>query len=469
MKSFVWLASISFTPLVAGSPVSFPRAVTALNQAAFEEAQQTDPSATKAFADTLIKTADGRCLFVDELSGDFRANLTPVQIADCGSTTGQNWDIITNGKHNNAENSILVVNTLTHACLNFDPRRPAGNQVLLFSCGGRADGGGSVTDSQLFFYNGGAGPLSLSPENRQDSCMTVDNKGNNVIDVAACEAGDLNQLFTFGDALPDPGVTSGQQTTITSTIQKASGSSSTSSTTASTATSTSSSSSTKSVVKTTSTSTSTSTSTTIPKPSTPSPTLTPIPVSGAGTILQPSAVAESHPLDTSATFAFRSVRIRAPDGSSCLSVDPTAGDFRENLIPVSLVPCAVDTSTNTPTPNERFDIVTAGKHNNVVGAALVVSSLTNGCLSFDSRRQPGDTVTIFSCGGRADGGGQTNTGQLIPYTAGDGSSSLKLVLAPVNEANKTCIVPGNGTDNNARLVSAPCADDGSQVFTILTD
>ena len=29
---------------------------------------------------------------------------------------------------------------------------------------------------------------------------------------------------------------------------------------------------------------------------------------------------------------------------------------------------------------------------------------TQGCISFDSRRQAGDTVILFSCGGRADGG-----------------------------------------------------------------
>ena len=36
---------------------------------------------------------------------------------------------------------MLIVSTLTQACFNFDSRRPAGNQVLLFSCGGRAAGG----------------------------------------------------------------------------------------------------------------------------------------------------------------------------------------------------------------------------------------------------------------------------------------------------------------------------------------
>ena len=88
-----------------------------------------------------LQTSDGRCLFVDKLSGDFRANLTPVQIGNCGATDGQGWDIITAGKHIKAANSMLVVSTLTNACFNFDPRRAAGNQVNLFSCGGRADGG----------------------------------------------------------------------------------------------------------------------------------------------------------------------------------------------------------------------------------------------------------------------------------------------------------------------------------------
>jgi hypothetical protein len=29
---------------------------------------------------------------------------------------------------------------------------------------------------------------------------------------------------------------------------------------------------------------------------------------------------------------------------------------------------------------------------------------TQGCISIDTRRPAGDTVTLFSCGGRADGG-----------------------------------------------------------------
>ncbi|GAP88857.1 putative ricin-type beta-trefoil lectin domain-containing protein [Rosellinia necatrix] len=457
--NFLWLASLAY--LAAASPISLPspprRAVAQLDPAAFAEAQQPDTTATKAFAGTLIKTADDRCLFVDKLSGDFRANLTPIQVADCGSTDGQEWDIITNGKHNNAPNSMLVVSTLTNACLNFDPRRPAGNQAILFSCGGRADGGGDVTDSQLFPYNGGAGPLSLSPENDQDTCFTVSDNG---IDVAPCRAGDLSQLFTFGDALslqPNPtstnaGVTStstdaGTTATRPATTTLLSTSTTpdqgtTTATTATTVQSTASASSTSSSAV----ATNTTTATAIGKPN---PTSA-VPVSGAGGVLQPTAVAESHQRDDGATRAFTSVSIRSPDGR-CLFVDPTAGDFRENLIPVSLVACA-------GTPNERFDVVTAGRHNDAQGAALLVSSLTNGCISFDGRRQPGDTVTIFSCGGRADGGGETNNGQLIPFTGG-----TRLTLAPESERNATCIVPGND-----RLESAQCAGDDSQVFTILT-
>ncbi|KAG6057491.1 hypothetical protein E4U32_005099 [Claviceps aff. humidiphila group G2b] len=52
-----------------------------LEQVATNEAQQRDESAKRAFANTQIKTADGKCLFVVKLSGDFKANLTPVQIA----------------------------------------------------------------------------------------------------------------------------------------------------------------------------------------------------------------------------------------------------------------------------------------------------------------------------------------------------------------------------------------------------
>ncbi|KAK8114281.1 hypothetical protein PG999_006350 [Apiospora kogelbergensis] len=192
--------------LAAAGPVSSsPRAVTELNQAAFEEAQQRDETATRAFSNTAIKTSDGKCLFVNKLSGDFRANLTPVQVAECGSTDGQGWDIITQGEHNNVAGSMLIVNTLTQACLNFDPRRPAGSQVNLFSCGGRADGGGLVTNSQLFAFNGATGPLSLTPDNQKGTCLVAT---GSTVDIAACGDGQAGQSFTFGAAAATDGAIS---------------------------------------------------------------------------------------------------------------------------------------------------------------------------------------------------------------------------------------------------------------------
>jgi len=98
---------------------------------------------------------------------------------------------------------------------------------------------------------------------------------------------------------------------------------------------------------------------------------TPVPVSRAGGTLQPTAAAESHQRDETAVRAFEGVSIRDPNGQ-CLSVDPTAGDFRQNLIPVSVVDC-------TGAPNEKWDIITQGRHNDAANGddALVVSSLVS--------------------------------------------------------------------------------------------
>ncbi|KAI1206629.1 uncharacterized protein F4807DRAFT_228113 [Annulohypoxylon truncatum] len=424
------LALLGLQSFVAASPIMplslSRRNVTALDLAAFQEAQQPDYTATKVLSGTQIRTSDGRCLFVDELSGDFRANLTPVQVAECDSTDGQGWDVITAGKHNNVQGSALIVSTLTNACFNFDPRRASGNQVILFSCGGRADGGGDVTDSQLFPFNSSTGPITFTPENDLQSCFAV--KGN-VIDVAPCAAGNSEQQFTFSGSAP-----TGQTTTqVSQTV---------------TVTATSQSSSTTLITSASETTSSPAVTTDAAVGGIPNPTES-VPVSRAGGVLQPTAVAEAQERDDTATRAFTAVSIKAPNGQ-CLFIDPTAGDFRENLIPVSLVNCA-------GTPNEKFDVITTGKHNNVQGSALIVSSLTNGCISFDGRRPAGDTVTLFSCGGRADGGGDTNDGQLVPFTGG-----TSLVFAPESERNATCVVAGD-----SRLDSAPCANDGSQAFTIL--
>jgi hypothetical protein len=182
--------SITSLFLAATLSIAFPLnpRLVKLDEAATREAQQRDNTATRTLTGTQIKvrtstfytlsclsllqTSDGRCLFVQNGSGDFRNNLNPVQVGKCDGSEGQKWDVIvrqiaqpsrsplipsqTKGKHNDQKGVALIVNGLTQACLNFDPRRRAGNTVIMFSCGGRADGNGQVTDSQV----SGTSPLT---------------------------------------------------------------------------------------------------------------------------------------------------------------------------------------------------------------------------------------------------------------------------------------------------------------------
>ncbi|TKW51557.1 hypothetical protein CTA1_10309 [Colletotrichum tanaceti] len=507
------------TLLATASPVIQRRVVTELNEEATKEAHQRDDTATRAFSDIQIKTADGRCLFVDKLSGDFRANLTPIQVADCGAKDGQGWDVITAGKHNDQPNSMLIVSTLTQACFNFDPRRPAGNQVNLFSCGGRAAGEGLVTDSQLFALDtGAAGPSTFQPKNAKGKCFTFK---DNAVDVADCVANEKAQSFAFGSAAgggaggaagggggggggenggengaqkPGPSTTTaaavatgnpaadcggGEKTvtmTITATVNPGQGNAGNGGNNRNPG---------NLPVATLAPEVTSAPASAPPAASTApaagngngsgngngngngggnggtdggrqpgnipavNPT-TPVPVSRAGGTLNPTAAAEAHAFDATATRAFTKVAIRAPNGQ-CLSVDPTAGDFRQNLIPVGLAAC------DGAAANQRFDVVTGGKHNDGRdNAALVVSSLTNGCVSTDGRRAAGDTVTIFSCGGRAAGEGRTDAGQLVRIF---GDSFL---WSPVNDA-ASCVVPGD----QGRLVTAACKGDNSETYTIV--
>lgn len=154
--------------------------------------------------------------------------------------------------------------------------------------------------------------------------------------------------------------------------------------------------------------------------------------------------------DGTAVRAFSSVPLKSGADGLCLSIDLTAGDFRENLIPVALAPC-------DGSPNQAFDIITSGIHNNVADSALVVSSLTQGCLNFDPRRAAGDTVILFSCGGRADGDGVVTDSQLFPFKTG----SKNILLAPENQKGATCLVP-----NGALLDQAACSGAAAQLFTI---
>ncbi|ROT42050.1 hypothetical protein SODALDRAFT_266779 [Sodiomyces alkalinus F11] len=393
----------------ASASQTFPvRAVQEINEEATAQAHQRDETATRAFSDIQIQTSDGRCLFVDPLSGDFRANLTPVQVAECGSTDGQGWDVITEGIHNDRPGATLVVNTLTQACLNFDGR---GGRVNLFSCGGRAGGGGGVTDSQLFAYEGGNEPLAFRPQNGEGQCLAVE---GDALTISDCAGGEASQTFTFASEASEA---STPQPTPEPAVPEAS---------------------------------EPPTVTEAPADPTDSAPTERIPVSRAGGFLNPTAAAEAHRFDRTATRPVQYVSIRASTGQ-CVSVDPTAGDFRQNVIPLELVRCGGRV-------NEKFDLITAGRNNNgsVKGGALVTSVLTNGCVSTDGRRAADDNVTLFSCGGRAGGEGETDAGQLVRIDL----DSDEFVWKPANGGEDRCIVPGDG-----RLVLGPCGEEAT--FTII--
>jgi hypothetical protein len=261
--------------------------------------------------------------------------------------------------------------------------------------------------------------------NQKGSCLTV--KGN-VLDITGCNTGDANQSFTFGGAPAANNNNNNQKATTAAT------------TAASKATTAAASNNNNNqnqncappkIITVTAGADNNQAKETKASAAPPATTqaanpagaignpTTEVPVSRAGGKLNPSAAAEAQQRDNTATRAFSSVSIKAPNGQ-CLFIDPTAGDFRQNLIPVSLVTCG-------GTPNEKWDIITAGKHNNKPNSAIIVSSLVSilhmlthitqampsnitiylqvqGCISFDGRRQAGDTVTLFSCGGRGDGG-----------------------------------------------------------------
>ncbi|EDN92833.1 hypothetical protein SS1G_08698 [Sclerotinia sclerotiorum 1980 UF-70] len=402
--SLLLLATLGFS-----SPTFRKRVVTSLDQTAFEEAQQRDETATRAFSSV------------------------PITVAACDGSNGQLWDVLTSGKHNDVAGSMLVVNTL--ACLNFDPRRAAGNTVIMFSCGGRADGG---------------------------TCLSATTA--NVLDEAPCDESDFSQTFTFGasntsadaaaassvapaasDVAGIPASTALVTPAAASSI--ASAASDAAAIPASTALVTpaaiSSLSSPSSIAVTAATAT-------VP---TGDPTA-PLPVTRAGGVLDPSAAAEANALDNTAVKAFSSAALKDASGQ-CLFVDPTAGDFRQNLIPITLQAC-------DGSQYQAWDIVTSGKHNNVANSVLVVSSLTQGCLNFDPRRPAGDTVIMFSCGGRADGDGLVTNSQLFPFIE---KGQTNILLAPVNGNNSTCLAANAA----GKLDSTTCSDDkASQSFTIVT-
>lgn len=317
--------------------------------------------------------------------------------------------------------------------------------------------GGEVTNSQLFTFGGGAGPLSFQPENEQGSCFTVN---GNVLDIAKCNAGDANQSFTFGGAAAandgsgngngngngdgsDDGntqTTAAADTQNTATADTQNTATADAQNTATAETQGTATADTQSTTAVNAQTTAAPKATTCPaKPrknrlrknkskcnqrtrtvtlpgvaagaasfdpadllpastaapeaattqaaggggaiATANPT-TPVPVSGARGTLDPTAAAEANRRDGTATRAFSNVEIRAPNGQ-CLSIDPTAGDFRQNLIPVGLVDCA-------GTPNEKWDVISAGVHNDRPESALIVSTLVSCVLSLTGTRSERD-------------------------------------------------------------------------------
>lgn len=263
--------------------------------------------------------------------------------------------------------------------------------------------GGQVTNSQLFPFDGSAGPLSITPENQAGTCFTV--KGN-VIDVASCNSADANQSFTFdGTAASAPATSTVsklgdvasvtldttiasatappcEDQTVTVTVTEAMTDVATNAHAISTTnTSLDITAAATGAASTTPVATSTTVAFHVTTTGAPAasgvpdfnPT-TPVPVSRAGGVLQPSAVAEAQQFDDTATRAFTGVSLKASNGQ-CLFIDPTAGDFRENLIPIAVQDC-------DGSPNEKFDFITQGKHNNAQNSTLVVSSLVSDIKPF---------------------------------------------------------------------------------------
>ncbi|KAJ7931143.1 hypothetical protein B0H13DRAFT_1959170 [Mycena leptocephala] len=455
------LASTLFTVLAAGlaAAAPFDRRDVSLNAAATAEAQKFDATATRAFTATTITTSDGKCLSVDPFSGDFRENLTPINVATCDGSKNQTWDVITAGVHNNVAGQALIVSSLTNACLNFDDRRAPGNQVLLFSCGGRADGGGQVANSQLFAFTGGAGPLALVPQSGKNAvCLTV--KGGKVDQTACNGAASATgaELFTFGGKATGSTAATGKPASAAAGTNPAPDCVASTVTVTVTKTIDPAASTNVAIVKTTSSTAAVATAakvttTTKAATTTAAAATTPIKVSGAGGNLNPTAVAEAQVKDLTATRAATGVEIKDSTGA-CLSIDETAGDFRENLIPVAVKAC-------DGSEGQKFDLITKGVHNDQAGKTLIVSSLTNGCLSFDSRRDLSLQVHIFSCGGRADGSGQVTSSQLFPFSAATLTTAGP--IAPSN-ANGVCFVNTNGFLRPSDCtVTSPAAN---QLFTI---
>jgi hypothetical protein len=78
--------------------------------------------------------------------------------------------------------------------MNFDDHRAAGDQVIMFSCGGRGDGSGGFRAAQLFPFN--ATTKTLAPKDPGNVCFV---SGGARLVNANCD-GSADQTFTFGSS-----------------------------------------------------------------------------------------------------------------------------------------------------------------------------------------------------------------------------------------------------------------------------
>lgn len=206
----------------------------------------------------------------------------------------------------------------------------------MFSCGGRADGEGIVTNSQLFPFAGGAGPLAITPSGDKGICFTV--TAGNVLDQAACNPDDGKQSFVFGGA--GAGIPPTTTTAVETTSSVASPPISDVSTSTTLAVSTPAPESiciittmvtiTRGAAETSAASSDSTVAEVVVTqappvndPAAANPT-TRVPVSGAGGFLNPSAVAEAHERNAADIRALSAVSIKSSNGN-CLFIDFTAG------------------------------------------------------------------------------------------------------------------------------------------------
>ncbi|KAH7050371.1 hypothetical protein BKA62DRAFT_739166 [Auriculariales sp. MPI-PUGE-AT-0066] len=372
-------SSSSAPPPAQTAAPAAPTGSVKLDDAATKEAQTRDDTATRALTAVPIKTLSGKCLTINVNSGDFRRNLMTLTEEACTGAATQQFDFITKGKHNDKAGTSLVVSTAFFNCLSFDDRKADNLKVHMFSCGGRADGSGQITDSQQFeFANVKAPQIPLAPINgRGGVCFAIVNGQLGKTDCKSSSPA-ADQTFTIGN---NAGVTPAPTQASSSSAAPASSSPAT-------------------------------TSAPTSAPASPAPT---------GSVkLNDKAVAEAQQRDVTATRALTATSIKTASGK-CLTIDVNSGNFRRNLMTLTEEAC-------TGAPTQQFDFITAGKHNNKAGNALIVSSAFNNCLSFDERKANGLKVHMFSCGGRADGSGRVATSQLFPFTG----ASKSIALAPSN-------------------------------------